>query len=113
MTKLNSIAAAATVVGAVLVIGASIADLMGAMENDITVSAPHPLIVTLFVFMFVFVAILVLLQWYLWIAMLTVCIRQKRLAWAAAVLFGLSWGAALFYYLHHRRFNMPSTPIRA
>lgn len=102
--KLNSIAFAATVVSAFLVIGASIADLMGAMGNNITVSAPQPLIVT----MFVFVAILVLLQWYLWIAMLVVCVRQKQLAWAAAVLFGLSWGAALFYYLRHRRFNMPA-----
>ena len=105
MKKLTRIAAAASVFSAALVIGVAIADLMGAIEEGMNVPIPYPLIVTLFVV----VAILILLQWYLWIAMLTVCVQQKQFAWAVVVLFGLSWGAAAFYYLHHRNSSVPST----
>jgi hypothetical protein len=105
MRKLTGIAAAASVFSATLVIGSTIADLMGATGEGMFVPIPYPLIVTLFVV----VAILILLQLYLWIAMLTVCVQRKQFAWAVVVLFGLSWGAAAFYYLNHRTSSVPST----
>ena len=100
MRRLTKAAAAATVFSAAMVIAATVASLSGWVPDR---TFPSSLVTnSLFILLSAVAGIVVLLQWYLWIAMLTTCVQRKQFAWGFVVLFGLSWGAAAFFYLRHR-----------
>jgi hypothetical protein len=48
------------------------------------------------------VGIALIAQCFLWISMIATTIKQRRFVWLAVVLFGLSWGAAVFLYFGYK-----------
>jgi hypothetical protein len=57
---------------------------------------------TIFLPLFILMGIALIAQWFLWISMIVATIMQRRFVWLAVVLFGLSWGAAVFLYFGYK-----------